>query len=304
MSAGLPYAVQSPIYSEITQLRRAYSSQAWVPFIDAKIGGGERWSGFVVGVRNQRRLGCADFHVEELEYRAEEGDSSQAWVPLRLIRPKHAKGPLPTVIYLHATGAPTPLRPQAACTGNHLRRCKALRPFLSAHSLGHEEPMLKAHWMPMPSCVSFAGLVDASESMLQEGAWKCVASRILMRSTAEAGDKKELWHLAQILQIPPRRVFRTLQACCRRQHGSDAGQSRGGRKAGLPDGQHRLSATTAGAARRAKTSATATSMPLCGPALPRRCQPRNHQIKGALSASSRAVTAHQSSCIYRALLLA
>lgn len=46
----------------------------------------------------------ADFHVEELEYRAEADDSSQAWVPLRIIKPKHAKGPLPTVVYLHATG--------------------------------------------------------------------------------------------------------------------------------------------------------------------------------------------------------
>ena len=47
--------------------------------------------------------------MEELEYRAEEEDSSQAWVPLRLIRPKQAQGPLPAVIYLHATGAGTPL---------------------------------------------------------------------------------------------------------------------------------------------------------------------------------------------------
>ena len=46
----------------------------------------------------------ADFHVEELEYRAETGDSPETWVPLRIIKPKHADGPLPTVVYLHATG--------------------------------------------------------------------------------------------------------------------------------------------------------------------------------------------------------
>jgi hypothetical protein len=44
--------------------------------------------------------------MEELEYRAEDGDSSQAWVPLRIIKPKHSKGRLPAVVYLHATGAP------------------------------------------------------------------------------------------------------------------------------------------------------------------------------------------------------
>lgn len=76
----------------------------------------KRCSHFVGGAWSQMWLGCADFHVEELEYRAEEGDTSQVWVPLRLIRPKHAKGPLPTVIYLHATGAPTPLPSQPACT--------------------------------------------------------------------------------------------------------------------------------------------------------------------------------------------
>ena len=50
----------------------------------------------------------ADFHVEELDYRSETGDSSQAWVPLRIIKPKHANGPLPTVVYLHATGTDNP----------------------------------------------------------------------------------------------------------------------------------------------------------------------------------------------------
>ena len=49
-------------------------------------------------------VATADFHVEELEYRAEVSDTPETWVPLRIIKPKRAKGPLPTVIYLHATG--------------------------------------------------------------------------------------------------------------------------------------------------------------------------------------------------------
>ena len=109
----------------------------------------ERWSGFAGGGRSQRWPGCADFHVEELEYRAEEGDTSQAWVPLRLISPKHAQGPLPAVIYLHATGARTPLPAQAACTRPTSIAAELSVPPESAHAnaMGHAEPLLQVHCM-------------------------------------------------------------------------------------------------------------------------------------------------------------
>lgn len=88
---------------------------------------------------------CADFHVEELEYRAEDGGTSQAWVPLRLIRPKHAQGPLPAVIYLHATGARTPLPSEPAWTGTTSIAAKLSVPCKTVHLMGHGDGMLKAH---------------------------------------------------------------------------------------------------------------------------------------------------------------
>ncbi|KAK9905832.1 hypothetical protein WJX75_007214 [Coccomyxa subellipsoidea] len=45
-----------------------------------------------------------EYHVEELEYKSEEADSSQAWVPLRIVKPVSALSRLPVIIYLHATG--------------------------------------------------------------------------------------------------------------------------------------------------------------------------------------------------------
>lgn len=50
---------------------------------------------------------CSEYHVEELEYKSEEADSSQAWVPLRIVKPVSALSRLPVIIYLHATGART-----------------------------------------------------------------------------------------------------------------------------------------------------------------------------------------------------
>ena len=47
----------------------------------------------------------AGFNVEDLEYLAEEESISQAWVPLRVISKASTSGRMPTVIYLHATGA-------------------------------------------------------------------------------------------------------------------------------------------------------------------------------------------------------
>ena len=42
---------------------------------------------------------------EDLEYLAEDGNGSQAWVPLRIISKASVSGRLPSVIFLHATGA-------------------------------------------------------------------------------------------------------------------------------------------------------------------------------------------------------
>ncbi len=46
-----------------------------------------------------------DYHVEDLEYRSEEAETSQAWVPLRIVKPLSALDRLPAIVYLHATGA-------------------------------------------------------------------------------------------------------------------------------------------------------------------------------------------------------
>ncbi|CAL8472161.1 g11703 [Coccomyxa elongata] len=45
-----------------------------------------------------------DYHVEDLEYRSEEAETSQAWVPLRIVKPLSALDRLPAIVYLHATG--------------------------------------------------------------------------------------------------------------------------------------------------------------------------------------------------------
>ncbi len=49
---------------------------------------------------------CAGLHVEELEYRADDGPDG--WVPLRIVAPMvdgaGRMRRLPTVIFLHATG--------------------------------------------------------------------------------------------------------------------------------------------------------------------------------------------------------
>ena len=42
---------------------------------------------------------------EDLEFLAEDGNASQAWVPLRIISKASVSGRLPSVIFLHATGA-------------------------------------------------------------------------------------------------------------------------------------------------------------------------------------------------------
>ena len=43
--------------------------------------------------------------VEDWELKVEDGNGSQAWVPLRIISKASASGRLPSVIFLHATGA-------------------------------------------------------------------------------------------------------------------------------------------------------------------------------------------------------
>ena len=51
-----------------------------------------------------RGMVVAGLKVEDLEYLTENGNDSQAWVPLRIISKASVGGRLPSVIFLHATG--------------------------------------------------------------------------------------------------------------------------------------------------------------------------------------------------------